>query len=121
MSKPKITPQISALLKHLCRTYPAAFRPESQEPLPLAHGIHWSILSAVYPDVHPQTVRDALKAYTGRASYQQCLKPGATRVDLKGEAAGVVEVQRPPQAVKPTAAKPKPTAATKERSKHAKV
>jgi sRNA-binding protein len=87
---PKITPEVSRLLKHLCRTYPATFRPESQEPLPLAHGIHWEILDAVYPDVPPSVVRGALKVYCNRASYQKCLKPGAPRVNLKGEAAGVV-------------------------------
>ena len=110
MSKVRITPEISALLKHLCRTYPAAFRPEAQAPLPLAHGIHWQILNAVHPDVHPMTVKGALTVYTCRPEYQACLKPGATRVNLKGEAAGAVDAPRSPESVefKISSTKPKP-------------
>jgi ProP effector len=107
MSKPKITPEVSALLKRLIREYPAAFRPESQEPVPLANGIHWHILNVVYPDVPPLVVRDALRIYCDRPAYKAALKPGATRVNLKGEPAGTVEAQRPPQVDEPPVAEPK--------------
>ena len=104
MSKPKITPDISALLKRLIREFPQCFKPESQEPLPLAHGIHWQILNAGYPDVPPLVVRDALRCYCERRAYKGVLKPGATRVDLQGEPAGTVEARRPPQVDEPPVA-----------------
>jgi ProP effector len=111
MSKPKITPDVSALLKRLCREYPHCFRPESLEPVPLKHAIHWDLLDALYPDVLPLVLRDALEIYTGRASYQACLKVGAERVDLKGEPAGIVETQRPPRPTKPESVEPVPVQA----------
>jgi sRNA-binding protein len=115
MSKPKLTPDISALLKRLIREYPACFKPESQEPLPLAHGVHWQILDATYPDVAPLVVRRALTIYTARPAYQAALKLGAARVNLKGEPSGIVEAQRPPQASEPNPpAKPK-TQKTKQK------
>jgi sRNA-binding protein len=117
VSKPKITPEVSALLKRLIREHPACFKPESQEPLPLAHGIHWQILDTVYPDVAPLVVRDALIIYTARPAYQAALKPGATRINLKGEPSGIVEARTSPQPTKPKPAAPKnnrkPVASTK--------
>jgi sRNA-binding protein len=108
MSKPKITLEISQLLNRLIREYPQCFKPESQEPVPLAYSIHWQILELTYPDTPPLVVRDALKVYTNRPAYRECLKPGATRYNLQGEAAGVVEATSPPQPENPPAAKPKP-------------
>jgi sRNA-binding protein len=90
MSKSKITAPVSQLLKRLIMEYPQCFRPESQPPVPLSLGIHWEILDATYPDVEPLVVRDALKIYCQRDAYQDCLKPGAARVNLQGETAGVV-------------------------------
>jgi sRNA-binding protein len=108
MARPKITPEISALLKHLIREYPLTFRPESQTPVPLAHGIHWEILAVTYPDVPPLVIRDSLRIYCNRPAYRECLKPGGIRYNLQGEPAGTVEAAAPAQPANLPAAKAKP-------------
>ena len=108
MSKPKITPEISALLKRLIREFPQCFKPESQEPVPLKHAIHWDLLNLLYPDVPPLVVRDALRIYCDRPAYKAVLEPGAIRVNLDGQPAGAVDAPRSPQAIELKIAKAKP-------------
>lgn len=65
--------------------YPACF--DWRKPKPLKIGIHRDIIA----DGHDRKrVRKALGAYCSRSGYQKAMKPGAARIDLSGQPAGVV-------------------------------
>lgn len=69
----------------LAELYPACF--DWKKPRPLKLGIHRDLIAAGY---EPKRVRRALGAYCSRPSYQKAMRPGATRLDLSGQPAGVV-------------------------------
>ena len=64
---------------------PAAF-PDTQVPLQI--GIERDLLARARGA--PHEVVAALKAYTGSEAYLQALRPGATRVGVDGQPAGIV-------------------------------
>jgi ProP effector len=64
---------------------------------PLKIKIHEDILVAC-PGFDRRTLSDALRSYVSRGGYREGLIEGATRIDLEGKPAGVVEphqVQKP--------------------------
>jgi ProP effector len=76
----------SYLLATLRELFPAAF---SEQPKPLKLGVHRDVIERLGPVSHRE-LRGAFAFYTGSLQYQRALKPGATRIDLDGNAAGVV-------------------------------
>jgi ProP effector len=98
--QPPITPQearrhrraaINELWSRLAKEYPAAIAPRNHAPLhPLKIGIYRDIRER-YPDVSLRTRNEFLRRYVGQPSYLHLLtKPGAVRLDLDGNQAGIV-------------------------------
>src|SRR3954452_15070595 len=97
--EPQITPEearrrrraaINALWARLAETYPAAIAARNYAPLhPLKIGINQDIRERC-PDVPLRTRDGFLRRYVGHTGYLRLLKPGAVRVDLDGNQAGIV-------------------------------
>src|SRR4051812_37283735 len=98
--QPSITPEearrrrraaINALWARLAETYPAAIASRNHAPQhPLKVGIDRDIRER-YPDVSLRTRHEFLRRYVGQPGYLYLLtKPGAVRLDLDGNPAGVV-------------------------------
>src|SRR3954471_8495967 len=98
--EPQITPEearrrrraaINTLWARLAEEYPAAIAPQGHAPLhPLKIGIDRDIRERC-PDVSLRTRHEFLRRYVGQPSYLRLLtKPGAVRLDLDGNPAGIV-------------------------------
>jgi ProP effector len=74
----------------LAQTFPACFAVYERRRKPLKIGIHADVVAAM-ADVVPSTeIAAALRYYTRAIHYQRALVLGGVRVDLDGNAAGVV-------------------------------
>jgi hypothetical protein len=94
----KVARQIAAatMRRQLTVMFPECFTFKNPKR-PLKIKIHEDIL-AVCPGFDRRTLSDALRSYVSIGGYPECLIEGATRFDLEGKPAGVVEphqVQRP--------------------------
>jgi hypothetical protein len=78
--------------KVLAKRFPKCFQGFGKPKLPLKIGIHEEIFAAA-PELPRRSVLYALADYVGGYSYLKAHIEGATRVDLNGEAAGVVTAE----------------------------
>ena len=99
------TPAPATVLPALIEAYPACF--DWEHPRPLKIGIHQDLVAASFEKA---AIKRALARYCNRPLYRRVLQAGAVRVDLQGQASGVVaedEVptapRRPPRNSPPTA------------------
>jgi ProP effector len=90
-------------LELLREQFPKCFARYPQSPRPLKIGIHKDVYAALAGVVSRRGLSRALTAYTTDPAYREQLRPGAARIDLSGEPAGMVT---PEQALPP----PKPKA-----------
>ena len=70
----------------LAELYPNCFRQPRQ---PLNIGIHNDVI-ARHPELRPNLIASALKAYTRSLGYLKTLKAGSARIDLDGNPGGTV-------------------------------
>lgn len=75
--------------KILAERFPACFKSFGQPKLPLKVGIFADITAAA-PDIGRHDLINTLTDYCGGASYHRAMIEGAARVDLGGNACGVV-------------------------------
>ncbi len=69
--------------------FPACFKPPGQPRLPLKVGIDQDIINLA-PDLSETDVKQAIKSYVAASEYYLASTEGGVRVDLEGNAAGVV-------------------------------
>jgi ProP effector len=74
-------------IEALAARWPKCFVVYERHRVPMRVGIHKDILAAGFPKAG---LRLALRIYTGNGNYLFALRPGAPRVDLDGNVAGVV-------------------------------
>lgn len=74
----------------LVERFPKCFVPSGSKKRPLAIGIEKAILARA-PDLDAKAVKMMLEAYTGAPKYWLACINGELRVDLDGNAAGVVK------------------------------
>jgi ProP effector len=87
-------PQAAAVIELLAETFPRCFVVHEARRRPLKIGIHQDILSRLHGAVTAAELSLALSIYCGNKVYKHRLRPGAVRVDLNGEQAGVVASER---------------------------
>ena len=73
----------------LAERFPACFKPPGQPRLPLKVGIDQDIIN-IAADLSETDVRQAIKMFVATPEYYLATIEGAVRVDLEGNAAGVV-------------------------------
>jgi len=78
------------LVALLAEKFPAAFVPYEQHRRPLKVAIHEDIMRVLGNEVARWKVRKALAFYTNASGYLRASVEGAPRIDLNGEAVGVV-------------------------------
>ena len=80
-----------ALLSLLAELWPAAFKHEHENPVPLSIGIREVLQQELGGLVDDEVIAVALGLYCRRPAYHAALQaPGAVRVDLQGNAVGKV-------------------------------
>jgi ProP effector len=84
---------IKRMIAVLAERFPAAFFVRGHCRKPLKVGIRDDLV-AVAPDLHPATLRAALRCYTGNAAYLDALRRDTVRVDLAGAPAGTVSADQ---------------------------
>jgi ProP effector len=113
------------IISTLGATFPKAFFQYERRRKPIKLGIHRDI-AALLPTLSTKEIGAAMGAYVHNHFYRSaCTKAGAARIDLNGDAAGVVTPEEAADAVKSVAgmtAKWKANkAATKEAAARAKA
>ena len=78
-------PAPATVLPALIEAYPACF--DWEQPRPLKIGIHQDLAAAGFEKA---AIKRALGRYCNRPLYQGALQAGAVRMDLQGQASGVV-------------------------------
>jgi hypothetical protein len=73
----------------LAKRFPHCIRKFRKPKLPLKIGITADIINAC-PDLNPNDIANAVADYCSGASYHAAMIEGASRVDLDGNAAGIV-------------------------------
>lgn len=76
--------------ERLMEAYPKCFMPFGEIKRPLKIGIHQDLLDFASDAYEMRDVRRALADYVTGKGYYRAILPGAIRVDLNGEPAGVV-------------------------------
>lgn len=79
------TPAPATVLPALIAAYPACF--DWEQPRPLKIGIHQDLAAAGFEKA---AIKRALGRYCNRPLYRRALQAGAVRLDLQGQASGVV-------------------------------
>jgi ProP effector len=82
-----------AAISLLAEKYPRTFFVHEAKRRPLKVGIHVDIIATVNGAIEPHELVAALRAYTSNAVYLTRLRPGATRIDLDGNPAGIVTAE----------------------------
>lgn len=67
--------------------FPAVFR---DPPVPLRVGIDKTLIALTEGEFAPDEIKAALRSWTRQRAYRRAIVPGAVRVDLDGQPAGVV-------------------------------
>jgi ProP effector len=80
---------ITEVIDALVERFPRAFFADPSQTKPLAVGVKEKILQQM-STLAPKTVADALRRYAGSPDYLKATIEGAARMDLDGQAAGVV-------------------------------
>ena len=93
-----------AMIEKLCQRYPKTFTHEPHDVRPLARGIHKAIVADA-PDLPASIVSQALAIYAAWLPYMGACIAGAPRIDLSGDAAGVVTEKEAMYAVQRLAAR----------------
>jgi ProP effector len=88
-----------AVIELLAERWPAAFAVFEQRRQPLKIGIHIDILAALDGAVTKTELKLGLGYYTNNVGYLHALHEGAARIDLAGDAVGVVSAEAAQQAV----------------------
>src|SRR5262249_10704278 len=83
--------------------FPKGWVRHAQHGQPLKIGVHKDLAVVLAGVVSKGGIGRALTAYTNDVAYREALKPGAVRIDLNGEPAGVVT----PRQIPPPRSKPK--------------
>jgi len=91
------------ILELLRERFPKCFVRYPQPRQPLKIGIHKDVYAALAGVESRRKLHRALTAYTNDAAYREQLKPGAVRIDLAGEPAGVVTAEQVSPPPKPKA------------------
>jgi ProP effector len=86
------------ILPVLILNFPRAFFARGKSCRPLRCGVYDDLDGALPPEVDRKKLRSYLAAYTRFNRYLRELVPGATRIGLNGEPAGVVSEQEAAQA-----------------------
>src|SRR6516165_4362608 len=95
---------VESTLELLRERFPKCFVRYPQPRQPLKIGVHKDLAVVLAGVVSKSEIGRALTAYTNDVAYREALKPGAVRIDLNGEPAGVVTPgQIPPPRSKPKA------------------
>ena len=93
---------VESTLELLRERFPKCFARYPQPRQPLKIGVHKDLAVVLAGVVSKSEIGRALTAYTNDVAYREALKPGAVRIDLNGEPAGVVTPgQIPPPRSKP--------------------
>jgi len=112
---------IEAALELLCERFPRAFVRFEGRRRPLKLGIRDDVRAALNGAITDVELHRALRIYCTNAVYRSRLVTGATRVDLNGEAAGVVAPEHAlasmPKPKAAGAAKPQPKSESKPKPK----
>jgi sRNA-binding protein len=90
MSAGRSKPQAMAVIELLAETFPRCFVVHEARRRPLKIGIHQDILAALDGAVTARELSLALSIYCGNKVYKRRLRPGAVRIGLDGEPAGIV-------------------------------
>ena len=89
VAEPTPAPAPATVLPALIEAYPACF--DWEDPRPLKIGIHQDLVAAGFEKA---AIKRALARYCNRPLYRRALQAGAVRVDLQGQASGVVAEER---------------------------
>jgi ProP effector len=92
--------QATTIMRVLAERWPACFALYEQRRQPPKIGIHRDILAAAAGAITVDEVRIALRRYRGSGGYLLALREGAARIDLDGNAVGVVTADQVVQARK---------------------
>ena len=95
-------PAVFAVIELLAETFPKCFVIFEQRRRPLKIGIHLDVLAALDGAVTAEELSRALGIYAANKWYRESLVAGATRIDLNGQAAGVVTPEQALPYRKPT-------------------
>jgi ProP effector len=79
---------IAEIIAQLANLYPVAFSTDPSRVQPLAIGVKEALLREC--NLSPQDIDNALRCYTRSVGYLKTIIEGAARIDLNGQAAGVV-------------------------------
>ena len=93
VAEPTPAPAPATVLPALIEAYPACF--DWEDPRPLKIGIHQDLVAAGFEKA---AIKRALARYCNRPLYRRALQAGAVRVDLQGQASGVVAEDEVPTA-----------------------
>jgi ProP effector len=88
-----------AVIELLAKRWPATFVVFEQRRQPLKIGIHLDILTVLDGALTKSKLRLGLSYYTNNVGYLRALSEGAARIDLAGDAVGVVSADEAQQAV----------------------
>ena len=94
---------LESILELLREQFPKCFVRYPHPRQPLKIGIHKDVYAALAGVISRRKLHRALTAYTNDPAYREQLKPGAVRIDLSGEPAGVVTPEQVPPPPKPKA------------------
>ena len=94
-----------AAIALLAERFPHAFIILETRRRPLKVGIFSEVAAAVNGAVKPHELRAAFHAYTDNSGYLRSLRTGAARIDLDGNAAGVVSAAEAARAAERLATK----------------
>jgi ProP effector len=100
------------ILELLCERFPRTFAHDPAERPPLKRGIDRDLVARLDGLSSRSALKRVLSGYTACPEYRAKLIEGAARIDLGGNAAGVVTAREAAYALAPRAAKTKPTPST---------
>ena len=83
--------EVRAVLELLQERWPNCFSIYEPRRKPLKIGIHEEILKALAGVVAKDELRNALRCYVSNARYLKAITVGASRIDLNGEPAAVID------------------------------
>jgi sRNA-binding protein len=84
------SPDVLATIGRLAEKWPKAFHVFERRRKPLKIGVDTDIVAGLDGAITLPELRAAMRSYTGNLGYLLASKEGAVRVDLQGDAAGVV-------------------------------
>jgi len=89
----KENPEVNAAVDLLAELFPKTFSRFEQRRRPLKVGIRTDILATLDGVIMPNELAHALSCYCANVHYLDACRPGAARIGLDGEPAGIVTVE----------------------------